>query len=100
MTIIMLCRLYFMLSCQLIPTDDASVQHGRHTDRGATNDLTGSHPSSGVGSEATWVRLLVGFWCKDTYHVASPDPMSSRDQTCPWNSVCDLPLTSLGRVCS
>jgi hypothetical protein len=76
-TIITVDRFYFVLSYWLAPTDVASVRHGNHAGRGATSDSTGSHPSSGVGSKATWVRLLVDFWCKDTCHRARPDPGSS-----------------------
>jgi hypothetical protein len=45
MTIISLGRLYFVLSCQLAPTDVVSMQHGSRVGSGGTCDLTGSHPS-------------------------------------------------------
>jgi hypothetical protein len=69
MATITLGRLYFMLSCRLTPTDALSVQHGRCVNIGATCAFTRPHISSGVGYEALWVRLLVGFWCEDTCHV-------------------------------
>jgi hypothetical protein len=85
-----------MLSCWLAPTDVTLVQYGRRAGSEATGALVGSHLSSGVGSEAAWARLLVGFWYEDTYHVVSLDPRSSQDRTCRWNLVRDLPLLSLG----
>jgi hypothetical protein len=82
MTIIMLSRLYFMLSCQLTPINAPPVHHGRRVDTEATCILIGPHLSPGVGSEALWAKLLLGFWCEDTYHLGSPDLSSNRDRTC------------------
>jgi hypothetical protein len=79
MTIIMLDRLFFMLSCRLTPTNAPFMQHERCVSTGATNALVRPHLSSGVGSKATWARLLVGFWCENTCHVVSTDPRSGQD---------------------
>jgi hypothetical protein len=95
MVIITLDRLFSMLSCRLAPTDVALVQYGRHAGSGTIGALARSRPSSGMGSKATWVRLLVGFWCENTCHVTSLDPRSGQDRTCPWNLMCGLPLTPL-----
>jgi hypothetical protein len=76
MTLTMLGRLYFVLSCRLTPTDAPSVQHRRRVGSEATYAFAGSHLSLGVGSKSFWARLLVGFWCEDTCHVASSDPRS------------------------
>jgi hypothetical protein len=57
MTIITLGRLYSVLSCWLAPIDVVSVQHGRHVEaRPQTFDWV--TPSSGVDTEAVWVRLF------------------------------------------
>jgi hypothetical protein len=40
-------------------------------------------------------RLLVGFWCEDTYHVGSLDLSSDQDRTCSWNLGRGVPLASL-----
>jgi hypothetical protein len=76
MAIITLGRLYSTLSCRLAPTDAMSVQHGQRVGSGSTFILTGTHLSSGVGSEVLWTRFLVGFWCENTCHVENPDPSS------------------------
>jgi hypothetical protein len=73
----------------LAPTNALSVQHEKRAGNGATGALAESYFSSGVGSEACWARLLVGFRCEDTCHMARSD------WTCPWNLVGDLPLASL-----
>jgi hypothetical protein len=97
MAIIMLGRLYFMLSCWLTPTDALFVLYGWRAGSGASSVLTRPHLSSGVSSKAVRAWLLVEFWCEDTYHVGSLDPSSSWDRTCPWNLArwCTLGL-SLG----
>jgi hypothetical protein len=46
MTIIMLGMHYFMLSCQLAPTDALPVQYGQCVGSGATSVLAGPHLSS------------------------------------------------------
>jgi hypothetical protein len=61
MIIITMGKLYFVLSCRFASTDVASMQHKSCAGRGATDDSIGSQPSSGVGSEATWDKLLVDF---------------------------------------
>jgi hypothetical protein len=60
MTIIMLDSLFFMLSCQLTPTNVPSLHHGRCVSSGATYALVRPYLSSGVGSKVAWARLLVG----------------------------------------
>jgi hypothetical protein len=76
MTIIMLGRLYFMLSCWLAPTDAAPMQHGRYEASEATCDLTRSH----LHLDWPWKPIepgsLVGFRCEDTCHMVDPDPRS------------------------
>jgi hypothetical protein len=61
MAIITLGRLYFELSYRLAPNVVAPVQHGRQAGNGVICALVGSHLSSGVGSKASWARLLVDF---------------------------------------
>jgi hypothetical protein len=78
MVIITLGKLSFLMSCWLAPTNVAPIQHERCAGSGATCALAVPHLSSGVGSEATWARLLVAFWCKDTCHMVSPDHRSDR----------------------
>jgi hypothetical protein len=91
-TIITSSRLFFMLSCRLAPTNVAPVQHRRRTGNEATCALTRSHLSSRVGSEAGWARLLVGFRCDDTCHVASSDLGTG---PAPRTQVRNLPLAPL-----
>jgi hypothetical protein len=45
MVVIMLGRLYFMLSCWLAPTDASYMQYGRRAGSGATCTFTGPHLS-------------------------------------------------------
>jgi hypothetical protein len=73
MAIILLGRLYFMLPCWLNPTEAPFVQYGGCVGRRATYSLTRPHLSLGVSFEVLWVRLLVSFWCEDTYQVEGPD---------------------------
>jgi hypothetical protein len=79
MTIIMLDSLFFMLSCQLTPTNVPSLHHGRCVSSGATYALVRPYLSSGVGSKVAWARLLVGIWCEDTCHVVISNPRSGQD---------------------
>jgi hypothetical protein len=95
MAIITLGRLYSTLSCRLAPTDAMSVQHGQRVGSGATFILTGTHLSSGVGSEVLWTRFLVGFWCENTCHVENPDPSSGQDQTYPCHLARGAPMAEL-----
>jgi hypothetical protein len=59
MVIIMMGRLYFVLSCRLDPTDVAPVQRRR---RAAVRPHAFYRvtPSSGIGTKAAWARLFSG----------------------------------------
>jgi hypothetical protein len=62
MTIIMLGRLFFMLSYCLAPTYAPSAQHRRRLCSEAMGALARSQLSLGVGSEAIWAWLLRCVW--------------------------------------
>jgi hypothetical protein len=98
--IIILDRLYFMLSYRLAPIDAASVHHGSRVLADKPQAIQPGHTLHQEWAQKPHGQTLSGLLVYGHLPCSEPRHQVSQDWTCPWNLVCGLLLASLGRACS